>query len=510
MRAARILSAALAVVALAAMSPASAGAAADTTAPVPGQPEVRLRGASITADGIPLVARWVVKDPSGIASSQVQLRVDGGSWVTQHLSGPTARRAAIRVPGPHEGEVRVRATDRAGNTGPWVLSKAFRVTRHSGTGYSVQRIGQWTEVHSSGFFGGSAYRSTTPGARLEITAEGHMVGLVGRRAPTGGSVSMWTDDSPSIRASLRATVVRERQVIGGLSMDEGVTRQVHVEVAAGTVWFDGFVVLDDAAAYPVLVGAGDIATCGLAGDSRTARLLDGIAGRVFSAGDAAYPSGSRAQFRDCYGPTWGRWRLRTSPVPGNHEYRTTGAAGYFGYFGARAGERGRGWYAYNLGTWRIYSLNANCSQVGCGPGSAQVRWLEADLAAHPRACVAAVWHQPLFSSGQHGGTAAVRTLWQVLDAAGADIVLNGHDHDYERFAPQDADGRPDPDGMVEFVVGTGGAGLRPFATIAANSVVRDHSAHGVLKLTLGPGGYDFAFVPVPGSSFRDTGSRACR
>jgi hypothetical protein len=278
----------------------------------------------------------------------------------------------------------------------------------------------------------------------------------------------------------------------------------------GNTWVDGFVVVDAPAVDPVLVGAGDIALCGSSADNRTARLLDGIAGRVFAAGDTAYPSGTRAQFRDCYEPTWGRWRLRTSPVPGNHEYHTAGAAGYFGYFGSRAGTRGKGWYAYDLGTWRVYNLNANCSKVGCGPSSEQVRWLQADLAANPRACVAAVWHQPLFSSGEHGPSASVRTLWRTLDEAGADVVLNGHDHDYERFAAQDADGQADPAGMVEFVVGTGGADLRPFGTVLANSLVRDHSTHGVLKLTLRPGGYAFEFVPVPGSTFRDRGTGTCR
>jgi hypothetical protein len=264
-----------------------------------------------------------------------------------------------------------------------------------------------------------------------------------------------------------------------------------------------------AADDPVLVGAGDVADCGRSADTRTAKLIDGIAGRVFAAGDLAYPTGSARQFRDCYGPTWGRFRSRTSPAVGNHEYQTAGARGYFDYFGSAAGARGKGWYAYDLGTWRIYVLNSNCRIVRCGPDSAQGRWLRADLAAHPRACVAAIWHHPLFSSGEHGSTARSRRLWAPLAAAGADLVLNGHDHDYERFAPQTVDGDPSPHGMREFVVGTGGAALRGFAHVAANSVARSAAAHGVLKLTLGAGGYAWMFVAVQGKTYTDAGSAAC-
>jgi calcineurin-like phosphoesterase family protein len=264
-----------------------------------------------------------------------------------------------------------------------------------------------------------------------------------------------------------------------------------------------------ASATAVLVGAGDVSDCHLFADTKTARLVASIPGRVFVAGDLAYPSGTAAQFRDCYDPTWGRVFDRTSPAVGNHEYESPGARPYFDYFGSRAGPRGRGWYAYDLGTWRIYVLNANCGFVGCGARSAQVTWLKADLAANPRPCVAAIWHQPLFSSGQHGGTSSVRPFWRALQAAHADLVINGHDHDYERFARQTADGRRSAAGLREFVVGTGGAVFRPFARIAANSQVRQASVHGVLKLTLRAGGYAWRFVPVAGKTWTDGGSGAC-
>jgi hypothetical protein len=501
-----------ALLAMAVAGPAPALAARDTTAPLPTAPRAGLRsGAAITNAGVPLRATWRASDPSGIARYRVQVRIDGGSWVTLDTTTRTARSANLRVPSPHEAQLRVRATDRAGNTGPWVAGPGFRVRQLAETDVSVAWTGTWTDLHAAGFVGGAARRTDTKGASATLEFTGSQVAWVGRRAPSGGRARATADGAEQVTAHLDSTATEDRRLLVTIAFPTAAARSIVItSLGDGRTWVDGFIVVDAPAVDPVLVGAGDIALCGSRGDNRTARLLDGIAGRVFAAGDTAYPSGSATQFADCYGPTWGRWRLRTSPVPGNHEYGTAGASGYFDYFGTRAGARGKGWYAYDLGTWRVYSLNANCTSVGCGPGSEQVRWLAADLAANPRACVAAVWHQPLFSSGYHGANPSLRTLWTTLDEAGADLVLNGHDHDYERFAAQDAQGTADADGMVEFVVGTGGADERPFDAIAANSLVRDHSSLGVLRLTLRPGGYDFAFVPVPGSTFQDSGSGACR
>jgi hypothetical protein len=261
----------------------------------------------------------------------------------------------------------------------------------------------------------------------------------------------------------------------------------------------------------VLVGAGDIASCTTGGDAATANLLDEIPGTVVVLGDSVYPDGTHGQFADCYGPTWGRFLDRTRPAPGNHEYHTTDAAGYFGYFGARAGDPDEGWYAYDLGEWRIYALNSNCAEIGgCDPGSAQVRWLAADLAANPRRCVLAYWHHPRFSSGRHGSNPAVDTLWDTLYDAGAELVLNGHDHSYERFAPQSDAGRLDPDaGIVEFVVGTGGYTHYEFPNVLATSLVRDNAAFGVLQLTLSQGSWTARFVPIAGQSFSDEASGRC-
>lgn len=266
-----------------------------------------------------------------------------------------------------------------------------------------------------------------------------------------------------------------------------------------------------AAADPVLVGAGDIASCARTADTATARLIAAIPGTVFTTGDNAYEHGTLAEFRNCYGPTWGQFRSRTRPTAGDHEYDTPGAAGYFSYFGSRAGPVGKGYYAYNLGHWRIYALNSNCTFVrGCRPTSAQTRWLQADLAANPRRCVLAYWHEPLFSSGSHGNIASVRPFWDVLYAARADVIVNGNDHDYERFAPQKPWGEPSSRGIREFVVGTGGGQLRPWGTIKRNSVARNAGVHGVLKLTLHASTYDWRFVPQAGKTWTDSGTGVCR
>jgi acid phosphatase type 7 len=261
----------------------------------------------------------------------------------------------------------------------------------------------------------------------------------------------------------------------------------------------------------VLVGAGDIASCSSSGDEATAKLLDGISGTVFTIGDNAYSSGTATQFKNCYDPTWGRHKARTKPSVGNHEYLTAGASGYFGYFGVAAGDPSKGYYSYNFGDWHIVSLNSMCEKVGgCGATSPMVTWLKQDLAANPRKCTLAYFHHPLFSSGDHGNTPKMRPTWDALYAANADVVLNGHDHSYERFAPQNPSGKLDTArGIREFVVGTGGGSLRPFDDIQANSQVRNATTHGVLKLTLNPDSYAWKFVPVAGKSFTDSGSRSC-
>src|SRR6516164_8218529 len=265
---------------------------------------------------------------------------------------------------------------------------------------------------------------------------------------------------------------------------------------------------------PILVGAGDIASCDdLAGARATAKLIDNIPGTVFAAGDLAYPDGSDEQFRNCYGPTWGHFKDRTRPAPGNHEYHSDGASGYARYFGAAAGDPQKAYYSYDLGAWHIIALNSECAEVGgCGIGSPQEQWLRQDLNTHPAKCTLAYWHKPLFSSGAaHGNDPEVKPLWDVLYAADADVVIGGHDHDYERFAPQDPSGRFDSQrGIREFVVGTGGKNShRTFASPQPNSEVRQADTFGVLKLRLHPTGYEWEFVPEAGKTFTDSGTGKC-
>jgi acid phosphatase type 7 len=271
----------------------------------------------------------------------------------------------------------------------------------------------------------------------------------------------------------------------------------------------------------VIVAAGDIANCAGEGDEATARLVGGIEGAtVLTLGDNAYPDGTAEDFRECYEPTWGQFKERTKPIPGNHDYETEGARGYFDYFGVdyfgdAAGSPDEGYYSYELESWHIVALNSNCGEgeVRCGPDSSQRRWLEEDLTANSDEgqCTLAYMHHPRFSSGEeHGSTPNVEPLWEALYEAGADVVLSGHEHNYERFAPQDPEGRADPQrGIREFVVGSGGMSHYPIVEPIANSEVHNDEVYGVLKLTLLPHSYEWQFVPVEGETFSDSGSGRC-
>ena len=262
----------------------------------------------------------------------------------------------------------------------------------------------------------------------------------------------------------------------------------------------------------VLLAAGDIADCtNLSGAEATAKILEANDGTVVAIGDLAYPDGTRENFQ-CYDKTWGRVKNRTRPSPGNHEFHSQGATFYFEYFGDAAGDPKNGFYSFDLGTWHIISLNSECSEIGgCQQGSREEKWLREDLAAHPTACTLAYFHKPLFSSGgAHGDAPEVRPLYQALYDANADVILNGHDHDYERYAPQDANGKLDlARGIREFVVGTGGKSHRPFGSPEPTSEVRDTTTFGVLKLTLKSGSYEWKFIPEAGKTFTDSGSDNC-
>lgn len=268
-----------------------------------------------------------------------------------------------------------------------------------------------------------------------------------------------------------------------------------------------------------MLAAGDIADCNSTGDEATAALLDELiaehGGTVLALGDLAYKSGTVDEFANCYDPTWGRHKGRTIPTPGNHEYETPGAAGYFDYFGDYGGVPDASWNVFEFGSWHIVALNSNCDEIGgCGPGSPQAQWLAdsmPSISPFPGRCTLAFWHHPRWSSGvEHGSDPQTDTLWRMLYEGGVDLVLTGHDHEYERFAPMDADGKAVPNGMVEFVVGTGGRSLYEFAEILPTSAAHDNTTYGVLKLTLHRASYDWEFVPASESAFTDAGTASCR
>jgi acid phosphatase type 7 len=256
-----------------------------------------------------------------------------------------------------------------------------------------------------------------------------------------------------------------------------------------------------------LVGAGDIADCGFPFVTATAKQLDSISGTVFTLGDNVYQSGSAEAFANCYAPTWGRQLARTRPVPGNHDYDVAGAQPYFQYFGAAAGSPGLGYYSFEAGNWLVLALNSN---VPIGAGSAQYAWVQDELASSTALCTLVLMHHPLFSSSMHGPQAFVRDVWRVLYRYDVELVLTGHDHVYERFAPQDPDGRSDPTHGIRLIIaGTGGSPNYDFKGFQPNSVVQA-SVHGVLRLVLQPTSYSWQFLPIPGDSFSDSGTGVCR
>jgi Calcineurin-like phosphoesterase len=283
----------------------------------------------------------------------------------------------------------------------------------------------------------------------------------------------------------------------------------------------------DARADPVIAAAGDIAcdptdpgynggngTAGRCRQRATSDLLVGAGlAAVLPLGDIQYDSPTAARLNAVYHPTWGRVKSISRPVIGNHD---GAGAGYFDYFNGRgaadgpAGRRGRGYYSFDVGAWHLVALNSNCTRVSCGAGSIQERWLRADLAAHPAACTLAYWHHPRYSSGHDGSHVTLSAFWRALHQAGAEIVLSGHSHNYERFAGKDGNGKVSPTGIRQFVVGTGGAFMTGIGSprIAGSQVVQNDT-FGVLKLTLHPTSYEWRFVPIAGRTWTDSGSGQC-
>ena len=336
--------------------------------------------------------------------------------------------------------------------------------------------------------------SITPGQTIQLTATA---------SPTSATTSFtWASSNQAV------ATVSSSGLVGGVAQGTA-----SITASSGGVTGSSTITVSSVSADPVLVGAGDIASCSSSGDEATATLLDGIAGTVVTLGDNAYDNGTSTEYTNCYDPSWGRHKARTRPSAGNHEYNTANATGYYGYFGGAAGDPTKGYYSYDLGNWHIVVLNSNlsCAVISCAAGSPQEQWLRADLAASTKPCTLAYWHHPRFNSGaSHGNDLDVAPFWDALYDLNADVILNGHEHVYERFAPQTPSAVADPvRGIRQFTVGTGGRSHYTFGTIQANSEVRNGDTYGVLKLTLHSNSYDWQFVPVAGFSFADSGTGNC-
>ena len=263
----------------------------------------------------------------------------------------------------------------------------------------------------------------------------------------------------------------------------------------------------------IVVAAGDISDPTLSGQQLTATLVEQLhPAAVLVLGDAQYPRGSLEDFQRNYEPTWGRFKELTWPVPGNHEYYGSDAAGYFAYFGARAGDPAKGYYSFDLGEWHLVALNTNhkCEHVACDEDSEQVKWLEADLAKTTKKCVLAYWHHPTFNSGKHGPFNSGKPIWKLMQKYQVELVLNGHEHFYERFTAMDEAGAPSAGGVVQLTVGTGGVAFSEFVSVHPASLVRRNDTWGVVRLELGSSGWKSEFIGVPGSSFSDRSGGDCR
>ena len=480
----------------------------------PGSPTVRVqRYVAVSTLRIPADVRWTAPPEGTVASYRLQRSVDGGSWTNVAIADPRKPRALLTLDAWRVYALRVAAVNSSGQIGAWSAVSRFRGRQAIETEDGATYAGAWARKSSQAYLEASTRVTKAAGATAQFIVNQQGVAWVATQGPGRGSAGVYVDGVRVATVNLSASTVRLRQVVWTRAWPDAASRTVEIRVEnPGTagVDLDGLMIVEAPTAHPVLAGAGDIASCKSTGDEATADLLDAIEGTVFTAGDNVYTSGTPDEFAQCYEPSWGRHRERTRPVPGNHDYYTAGAAGYKGYFGPAATPQGKTWYAYDLGAWRIYALDSECTLVGgCGSSSPQGQWLANDLARHPRRCVAAIWHVPLFSSGWHGNDPRMSWIWRTLDTAGAELVIAGHEHDYERFARQYADGTASSNGMREIVVGTGGILLRSFGTVRRNSQVRWSKSHGVLKLTLRPASYSWRFVPVGGTTFSDSGTTTC-
>ena len=464
--------------------------------------------------------------------------VDDGAW--HHVVVVFDRDAGIRfyVDGAAAGFTAGAMADDVSNTAPFQIGKASGYAHFKGdmdevavyrTALALDRI-QAHYYAARPDTTAPAISLTTPTAGIATTdTTPSFSGVAGTALgdSTTVGVKIWTG-TEATGAPLQ-TLTTTRAPDGTYGVSPTVALSSGLQYTARAEQTDGFDNLgasasvtfsvDDGMPPPgsvAMAGAGDYGWCNNDTDERTAELLETMPyARVFTLGDNAYPNGTPAEFASCNAPGWGRAGIkeRTYPSVGGHEYHTANASAYFDFYGAAAGDPTKGYYSYDYGSWHVVVLNSECNQIGgCGPGSPQENWLRRDLAAHMADCTVAYWHVPLFSSGTtHGPDANMRPFWRALYDYGADLVLNGHEHNYERFLPQTPDGAFDPTyGITQITAGTGGYLLYPFgSTPAANSAVRFSDTPGVLKLVLNPASYDWKFMGIPGGPSTDSGTASC-
>lgn len=492
--------------------------AESSSALAPGTPVARflLRG-TLDTKMVPIVVSWPAATPTdAVERYELETSADVGPWLPVNLTTPLARKAKLTLSPGSTNRFRVRAIDKVGMAGPWSTASEVWLSATPEDSPALTTIPSWRLRDVASAYGGALSSANESSATVTFLSTGTHMAWVSERGPKRGRAAVYVDGVFQSMLDLWRPTREPRQVVyqGRWKTAEPRRIQIRVEGTAGRprVDLDAILALEPPRSA-VSVGAGDIADCTVEDDSATAALVESIAGTVFTLGDNVYSSGTDEEFAQCYEPTWGRFKARTRPTPGNHDHRSDPAAGpYYRYFGGAAGTPGQGWYSYDAATWRVYALNSECQEVGgCEPGSAQYEWLRQELSSEPRACTLAYWHEPRLSSGSHGESTVMVSILGLLHEAGAEVILNGHEHSYERFAPSTPDGAADDErGMRQFVVGTGGVALRPFtAPPAPLTVVRDATSHGVLQLTLDPGSYAWQFLPVPGAGFTDAGSASC-
>jgi hypothetical protein len=468
----------------------------------------------ISATGIKVRISWPAA--SKASRYQLQRRLDGAAWTSVVLATAKSLKATLRVKAFGLHRFRLRAFDSAGRAGAWSTTPSQWASVAQEDDAAITYVDNWGTQLKSSAYGGAMATSASNGAEAAFTFRGTHLAWIAQRSPTRGRATVLIDGQKVATVDLYSSVTTSRQIVHTANWPKAATRTVQIrpEGTSGrpNVDVDAFVTLASPT-KAVLAGAGDIGYCGATDAVATGALMSSIDGIAITLGDNAYPDGTAQQFADCYDPAWGGFRDRTRPSPGNHEYRTAGAAPYFKYFGSSAGKPGQGWYTFQAGTWRVYSLNSECSNVGgCKKGSAQYEWLKRDLASWPQRCVLAYWHRPRFSSINHGSSTAMADITRLLYDHRAEVVLASHDHGYERFALQDPSGQLDKRrGIRHFVVGTGGAQLYAYnREPLPRTVVRNNTTHGVIKLNLTSGAYAWQFLPTLNGGFADSGSGTCR